>query len=90
MHPKEEEQVALNSETDRSDSEEFIEPYGFVSGKEPPRRSLGNRIGIVIGVVALVLLSGGVGAFLSYWYLNLDQKCAAYTNQWCKWETAIV
>lgn len=83
MHHKEEEEAPLNVEAERSDSDEFIEPFGYVPGKEP-RRSLASRIGIVVGLAAVVLLSGSVGAFLSYAYLNLDQKCALHTNQWCR------
>ncbi|KAI5456529.1 hypothetical protein BGZ63DRAFT_395695 [Mariannaea sp. PMI_226] len=81
MHQKDEE-APLNSALDRSDSEEELaEPYGFVPSKEP-HRSWGGRLGQVVGLIGIVLLSGGLGAWLSHGHLDLDRKCAAHTTQW--------
>lgn len=82
MHQKEEEEVPLNDDVSRgSDSGEFTRSHNYVHTRRP-RRGWCNCLGMTVSLLAIIIISGLCGAWISFYFLNIDQNCAAHTTQW--------
>ncbi|KAH7153330.1 hypothetical protein EDB81DRAFT_648860 [Dactylonectria macrodidyma] len=80
MHQKEEEETPLNEDTYRGSDSEDSDPYDYVPTRRPSRWR--NYVGRTVGLLAIILVSGFSGAWISFAFLNLDQNCALHTTQW--------
>ncbi|KAH7133107.1 hypothetical protein B0J13DRAFT_93554 [Dactylonectria estremocensis] len=80
MHQKEEEEAPLNDDAYRGSDSEDGDPYDYVPTRRPSRWR--NYLCRIVGLLAIILVSGLSGAWISFAFLNLDQNCALHTTQW--------
>ncbi|KAF7551987.1 hypothetical protein G7Z17_g4615 [Cylindrodendrum hubeiense] len=83
MHQKEDEEVPLNDDVYHagSDSDDFNDKYDYAAAKRP-RRGWRSCLGMTVSLLAIILVSGLTGAWISFAFLNMDQNCALHTTQW--------